>query len=72
VRETEKQFDSAEHRELRLKAADDYQALLDYVTAWQAEEVAKLKLEPSSFSSFRYDFRYGFKTNLITWLIFLI
>jgi len=52
-KESEKRFDSVGYRELRLKAANDYQALLDYVTAWQTEENAKLKLEPSLL---RYDF----------------
>ena len=41
--EAEKWLDGAGYRELRMKATNDYGALLDYVTAWQAEEEVKLK-----------------------------
>ena len=43
VREAEKQFDSAGYRELRMKATNDYGALLDYVMAWRAEEEVYMK-----------------------------
>jgi hypothetical protein len=41
--EAEARFDKAGFRELRLKAANDYGALLAYVTARRADEEAKLK-----------------------------
>jgi hypothetical protein len=41
--EAEKRFDSAGYRELRGNAANNYGALVYYVTAWQAEEEVKLK-----------------------------
>jgi hypothetical protein len=41
--EAEKRFDSAGYRELRGNATNDYGALVDYVTAWRAEEEVKLK-----------------------------
>jgi hypothetical protein len=42
-REAEMWLDDAGYSELRLKATNDYGALLEYVIAWRAEEEVKLK-----------------------------
>ena len=36
--EAQKRLDKAGYMELRLKATNNYQALLDHVMAWRAEE----------------------------------
>jgi len=41
--EAEKRLDGAGYRDLRLKATDDYGALIEYVTVRRKEEEAMLK-----------------------------
>jgi hypothetical protein len=42
--EAETRLDQAGYQELRLKATNNYQALVDHITAWRAEEKAQLEL----------------------------